>query len=83
MDDALEVMILVERLWRKPVREEHLNVGMANDTGATGHVASALKSGPKENPFYSDENMKTLEERFKKYKAGSGVSHHDLMEEEQ
>jgi DNA-binding PadR family transcriptional regulator len=35
----------------------------------------------KASPFYSDENMKTLEERFKKYKKGSATSSHNLLED--
>lgn len=35
----------------------------------------------KASPFYSDENMQTLEERFKKYKKGSATSSHNLLED--
>lgn len=35
----------------------------------------------KASPFYSNENMKTLEERFKKYKKGAATSSHNLLED--
>lgn len=36
----------------------------------------------KASPFYSEENIKTLEERYKKYKNGSSISKHELLEDQ-
>ncbi|WP_242361212.1 type II toxin-antitoxin system RelB/DinJ family antitoxin [Limosilactobacillus antri] len=35
----------------------------------------------KASPFYSDENTKILEDRLKKYTAGSSTSNHGLLED--
>ena len=35
----------------------------------------------KASPFYSDENMKVLDKRFKTYKNGSSISSHKLLED--
>lgn len=35
----------------------------------------------KDNPFYSDANVKELEKRYAEYKQHKGVTKHDLLTE--
>lgn len=44
-------------------------------------MANTKSTKPKDNPFYSDANVKELEKRYADYKQHKGIKQYDLLNE--